>query len=102
MMDRPEDIPEDVWDATDKPAFRVALDVIAGQQWDIRPTIARAILAEREAAANFIETMAVARSYAGGMVRGDDFVRRTNPSGTATLTAMAIRDGLHAIRNGGA
>lgn len=54
-MGKPDDIPQDVWDATDKPAFRVALDVVAGQKWDIRPTIARAILAERERCAKVAE-----------------------------------------------
>lgn len=53
MSTRPDDIPQDVWDAAEKPYFRICLDIEAGQHWDIRPTIARAILAakaeEREA-----------------------------------------------------
>ena len=48
MSGIPAGIPEDVWAASEKPAFRISLDIEAAQYWDIRPTIARAILAERE------------------------------------------------------
>jgi len=57
-MTRPDDIPQDLWDAAERPACRVVIDVAAGQNWDIRPTIARAIMAERERCA------AIADAYA--------------------------------------
>lgn len=84
----PDGIPQDVWDDA---TYRMS-----DMGWHARSMIigaARAILAERERCAKFVETMAVARGYAGGMVR-ENFVHRTNPSGSAVAIAAAIRAGL--------
>jgi hypothetical protein len=54
-MTKPEDISDDVWEAAEKIWFRVSIDIQAEQFWDIRPTIARAILAERERTAGALK-----------------------------------------------
>lgn len=83
---KPPDISQDVWDDAKRHMSAVgwhAPSMIRGA--------AAAILAERERCAIFIETMAVARGYAGGGIRGAEFVRRTNPSASASVIADAIR-----------
>lgn len=79
-MMRPDDIPEDVWAAAERPAFRVQLDVQAGQIWDIQPTIARAILAERDRCARIAADGAEDEPYGHAKAR-------------ASLIAQAIRSG---------
>lgn len=87
-MSKPDDIPQDVWDAAEKPAFRVKMDAAAGQWWDIHPTIARAIMAERERCANVAEAdNGLAPGGAGKFDFGPNTARRIasairNPSQT--------------------
>jgi len=46
-MKRPDDVSEEAWEATKSLPDRFAIDVAAGQTWDIRHTVSRLIMAER-------------------------------------------------------
>lgn len=102
---RPEWCPADVWDAADRVAA-LSLPVVDGTDRtayaefyanlhaNAARVIARAILAEREAAARFVRTMAVARAHAGNQPNSE-FVPRLVPAYAANATARAIINGLH-------
>lgn len=66
-MRKPEDVSQEAWDQTEGMPERFAIDIAAGQLWDIRHVVARAIMAakaeEREACAQLIETDGPQRYY---------------------------------------
>lgn len=82
-MSKPDWCPQEVWDEAEKPELRIAIDYEAGQLWDVRPTIARAILAA-EKRGEEREREACAQVASGGYSD-----KATSPFGQGRVAASA-------------